>query len=156
MGSGKSGIGRLLARELGWQFVDLDRFIECRAERKIPKIFAESGEDHFRDLEHQALLDALNGENERVLACGGGTIVRQENRERLKDVETIFLMEDAGVLYRRTRKPGRPLRGVGYDEFAGRYIERLPHYREVADLEIDTRNRPKRLILEEILRWLDG
>ena len=155
MGSGKSSIGRFLARDLGWKFVDLDRAIEQKTALKIPEIFARFGEEHFRNLEHQALLEALDGQPNQVVACGGGTVVRHENREKLKGVKTVFLQEDAGVLYRRTRKPGRPLRGGGYDEFARRYADRLPLYREVADLEIPTNNRPKRQIIGEILRWLE-
>ncbi len=155
MGSGKSSIGRLLARDLGWEFVDLDRAIERKTDLKIPEIFDRFGEEHFRELEHRALLEALDGHPDQVVACGGGTVVRQDNRGRLAEVKTIFLQEDAGVLYRRTRKPGRPLRGGGYDEFARRYVGRLPFYREVADLEIPTNNRPKRQIIGEILRWLE-
>ena len=144
-----------MARDLGWKFTDLDRAVEQKAGLKIPEIFSEFGEEHFRDLERRALLEALDGHPDKVVACGGGTVVRPENRERLRKVKTVFLQEDAGVLYRRTRKPGRPLRGGGYDEFTRRYTDRLPHYREVSDLEIPTKNRPKRQVIGEILRWLE-
>src|SRR3712207_6366142 len=109
MGSGKTTIGRILARKLGWEFVDLDRTITRDAGRGIPEIFERFGEEHFRDLEHRALLAALDGAPQRVVACGGGIVVRPENRERLKEVATVFLCEDPGVLYGRTRGGGRPL-----------------------------------------------
>src|SRR5918994_714894 len=75
MGSGKTTVGRMLARALGWDFVDLDREISRRSDRANPEIFATSGEDHFRDLEHRALLTTLDGERKRVIACGGGRAV---------------------------------------------------------------------------------
>src|SRR4028118_209190 len=69
MGGGKTTVGRMLARALGWDFVDLDREISRRSGLAIPEIFETSGEDHFRDLEHRALLATLGGERERVVAC---------------------------------------------------------------------------------------
>lgn len=155
MGSGKSSVGRALARSLGWDFVDLDRAIEREAGRTIPEIFAESGEQHFRELEHRVLLDALEDRAERVVACGGGVVVRPDNREHLREVATVFLWEDLEVLYERTRRPGRPLRGGGFEEFEKRYNERLPHYWEVASLEIVVRNRPRWQVAEEISQWLN-
>lgn len=156
MGSGKSSVGRLLSRRLGCKFVDLDRAIEKEAERRIPEIFSESGEERFRELEHRLLSGALDGPPERVVACGGGVVVRRDNRERLKEVTTVFLQEDLEILYERTRNPGRPLRGGGYEEFEKRYRQRLPHYREVADIEIEVRNRPRWQVAEEISQWLRG
>lgn len=156
MGSGKSSVGRLLSRRLGWEFVDLDRAIEREEGRSIPEIFSESGEEYFRDLEHRLLLRALGESGARVVACGGGAIVCPGNRERLKEVATVFLEEDLEALYERTRNPGRPLRGGGYEEFERRYKERLPHYQEAASIKIAVRNRPGKQVAEEILQWLNG
>ena len=156
MGSGKTTVGRSLARKLGREFVDLDLTIVKEAGRTIPEIFEHSGEECFRDLEHRALLDALDGARERVIACGGGIVVRPENRERLKRVPTVFLREDLGVLYSRTRGTGRPLRGASREDFERRYAERLPLYEEVADLEVVVRGRPPQEVAEEIARWLLG
>ena len=66
MGRGKTTVGRILARTLGWELVDLDRAIAKEVGRGIPEIFAHSGEEHFRDLEQRALLSALDGAGERV------------------------------------------------------------------------------------------
>ena len=156
MGSGKTSVGRILARRLGWEFVDLDQSIEKAAGHVIPEIFARSGEPHFRDLEHRVLIDALDATAERVVACGGGVVVRPENRERLGEVSTVFLQEDLTTLYERTRSAGRPLRGGGHEEFEERYRERLTLYREVADIEVAVRNRPRRQVAEEISEWLKG
>ena len=112
MGSGKTTLGRHLARALGLEFVDLDRAIVKQAGKGIPEIFAQHGEEHFRDLEHKALLEALDGQEPSVVACGGGIVVRPDNRALLRGVTTVFLREDTDVLYQRTRGPGRPLRAA--------------------------------------------
>ncbi len=156
MGSGKSSVGNVVAHRLGWDFVDLDSLVEQEAGKTIPEIFSESGEQHFRDLEHRTLVTVLDGPTDRVIACGGGTVVRPENRRLLARVPTVFLEEDVEVLFRRTRAPDRPLRGAGYEDFERRYRERLPLYREAADLKLSVEGRTKREVAEEVLRWLNG
>jgi len=154
MGSGKTTLGRLLARAMSLEFVDLDRAIVKRAGKGIPEIFAELGEQTFRDLEHEALLDALRGRSPTVVACGGGAVIRPDNRALLRDVTTVFLREDTDVLYDRTRGPGRPLRAASREEFGRRYAERLPFYREVADIEVGIDGRPPAKVAEEVIGCL--
>ena len=154
MGSGKTTVGRVLARELGWDFVDLDREISHTAGRTIPEIFEASGEGHFRDLEHRALLASLDGERQRVVACGGGIVERPENRERLAQVPTVFLREDVGVLFGRTRDARRPLRAASREGFERRYERRLPFYEEVADLDVVVNGRPPGAVAKEIGQWI--
>ena len=156
MGSGKSTVGRIVAKDLGWKFVDLDRTVAERANLSIPEIFDLLGEPHFRDLERQELLDALDGPEDQVIACGGGVVIDPRNRARLMEVLTVFLWEDADVLYRRTRGSGRPLRGANFEDFVRRYAERLPYYLEVASLQIEPEGRPPRRIADEIIEWLHG
>jgi shikimate kinase len=154
MGSGKTTLGRILARALGLEFVDLDRAIVKSAGKGIPEIFAERGEKQFRDLEHEALLQALDPGTPSVIACGGGIVTRPDNRGMLRDVTTVFLMEDTDILYRRTRGPGRPLRAASREEFEQRYAQRLPFYREVADIEVVVDGRPPANVAEEVLGCL--
>lgn len=154
MGSGKSTVGRAVAEDLGWEFVDLDMTVAQRAGLSIPEIFDTLGEPYFRDLERLALLDVLEGSAERVVACGGGVVIDPRNRSRLLEVPTVFLWEDADVIYRRTRGSGRPLRGTSYEDFARRYAERLPYYLEVASLQLEPGERPPRRVADEIVEWL--
>jgi shikimate kinase len=154
MGSGKTTLGLLLARALSLEFVDLDRVIVRSAGKAIPQIFAEHGENHFRDLEHNALLQTLDGGTPSVVACGGGTVVRPDNRTLLRDVTTVFLREDTDVLYQRTRGTDRPLRAASLEEFELRYAERLPLYRDVADIEVEADGRPPAKVAEEVLGCL--
>ena len=154
MGSGKSTVGRIVAEELGWEFVDLDQTIAERVGLSIPEIFESSGEPRFRELERRELLKALSGLVERVVACGGGVVVDPRNRARLLEVPSVFLWEDADVLYRRTRGPTRPLRGTSFEDFARRYAERLPYYLEVASLQVEPHGRLPRRVADEIVEWL--
>ena len=156
MGSGKSTVGHIVAESLRWRFVDLDEAVAERAGLPIPEIFESSGEPHFRNLERRALLTALGGPRESVVACGGGVIIDPRNRARLVEIPTVFLWEDTDVLYRRTRGSGRPLRGTNFEDFARRYAERLPYYLEVAALQIEPATGPPRRVADEILEWFRG
>lgn len=114
MGSGKSTIGRLLARELGWSFVDLDSEIERREGVTISEIFARSGEAGFRRAEREALLEQASpakGQVQRVVALGGGTYAFARNRETLRAAGLTFWLDaDAATLWERVRgERHRPL-----------------------------------------------
>ena len=154
MGSGKSTVGRALAGELGWEFVDLDAAIVERAGLSIPGIFDASGESHFRDLERQELAYAISEPRQRVVSCGGGVVIDPRNRSLLKQVPTVFLWEDVSVLFNRTRGPGRPLSGTSFEDFSRRYAERLPYYSEVASLRVEPAGRPPRRVSDLIVEWL--
>lgn len=135
--------------------MDLDRDIRRREGRSIPEIFSESGEARFREVEHEALRAVLTGEVERVVACGGGAVLDDRNRDLLLQADTVFLHEDIEALYERTRGKGRPLAAGGFADFERRYEERLPLYREVAGLRIHVGNRPASKVVREIERWLN-
>ena len=111
MGSGKSTLGPLLARELGYRFIDLDSAIEDRAEKTIPQLFEDHGEAYFRDLESQAI-QAVVSRKQVVVALGGGAFIDEGNRRRLtQSGVTVWLDVDVEVLFERLERKakGRPL-----------------------------------------------
>jgi shikimate kinase len=104
MGSGKSTVGRLLARHLGWRWVDLDLAIERRAGKKIARIFETQGEAAFRRLESREL--ALQAKRVRqVISCGGGVVLAPKNRGLLKRSLTLYLAISPEAVARRLRGP---------------------------------------------------
>ncbi|MGI8649624.1 MAG: shikimate kinase [Rubrobacter sp.] len=149
MGSGKSTVGRLLARDLDLDFLDLDEEVERAAGMPIPEIFAAKGEAGFRNLEHECLKRAVARKN-TVVACGGGIVTRPENLELLSGVATILIEDDLEALYERTRSVSRPLRGGGFEEFRTRYKEREELYRRAADFSVRTKSRGQAAVAREI------
>lgn len=154
MGSGKSTVGRVLARKLDQDFVDLDREISLDEERSIQQIFEEDGEAEFRKIEHETLARVLKAPAGKVVSCGGGVVTHPPNRRLLENVPTVFLQEEMKILYVRTRGGERPLRAASREEFERRYLDRLPHYREFADLEVSCRGRGPEEVTGEIMAWL--
>ena len=110
MGTGKTAVGREVARRLGWQFVDTDQLVEDAAGMTIAQIFARFGEAEFRSRERDAIARAC-ATPQVVMATGGGAMVDPDNRARLKAAGTVVCL-DADVdtiLARVGDDPGRPL-----------------------------------------------
>jgi shikimate kinase len=138
MGCGKTSVGRVLARQLGWRFVDTDAYIEQTLGRTIPDIFAQEGEDFFREQEKLAA-EKLAGEQELVIACGGGLPTRDGAIAALKGSgSVIWLRRDPGAIYDSVSMAGRPLGQGGREAFLARYRQREPIYRRWADHIIDS------------------
>ncbi|MDI6799091.1 MAG: shikimate kinase [Actinomycetota bacterium] len=141
MGSGKSTVGKLLAKDLKARFIDLDEEIEKRERRSIKSIFMSDGEEAFRKLEAEMVgeASALKG---RVIACGGGVVIDKNNVERLKGSGVlIYLKADLDTLIERaTRTSHRPLlEGDDPKEKARSLLEtREPLYEAAADRVINT------------------
>ncbi len=94
MGVGKSTIGKRLAKELQVDFIDTDMQVEQRVNKTISEIFADSGEDYFRELEH-AVIDEIFLDAPRVVAIGGGAYCFEKNRKIIESVATSILLQAA-------------------------------------------------------------
>jgi shikimate kinase len=159
MGAGKSTIGRRLSARLHLPFLDADTEIEAaHAGMTIPEIFAAHGEPYFRDGEARVIARLLCG-GPCVLATGGGAVMREETRNRIRDMAvSIWLKADADIIMKRVkRRADRPLLQTA-DPAAtvGRLIEeREPVYAQ-ADLTIWSRDVPHEKIVDECIDALHG
>jgi shikimate kinase len=157
MGAGKSTIGRRLAREIGWRFVDSDEEIEAAAGCSVADIFAIHGESIFRDLEKR-VITRLVGEEPLVLATGGGAWMQAGVREIIKQHATsVWLRADIDVLTDRvSRRSHRPLLETGDKrEILERLMgERYPVYAQ-ADYTVDSSHGPHDRVVERVIETLD-
>ncbi|WP_092003369.1 shikimate kinase [Polaromonas sp. OV174] len=140
-GSGKSTVGRQLARRLDLRFIDSDQVIEQRIACSIREFFEREGEVAFRDLE-QEVIDELTRGEACVLSSGGGTVLRPVNRQHLHErTQVIYLHSSPEEVFRRLRHDqSRPLLQVA-DPLArlrDLYLARDPLYRETAHFVIET------------------
>ncbi|HAC29454.1 MULTISPECIES: shikimate kinase AroK [Marinobacter] len=158
MGAGKSTIGRMLAKELGYRFLDSDRIIEERCGANIPWIFDVEGEDGFRQRE-TAMLDELSNEMGTVLATGGGAVMRAENRGLLKkNSVVIYLKTSIDQQVERTRKDrNRPLLQNDDPEGVLRrlFAIRDPLYTELADIIMFTDRKSPRLVVRQLVNRIN-
>ena len=131
-GSGKSSTGRMLAAQMGRDFVDCDAEIARRARMTIPEIFAKRGEGAFRDLESTVLSEVCK-EKSRVIAAGGGAVLRPENvRAMRQNGVVVWVKRPLEAL----PMDGRPL-SSGRAALEAMWVEREPLYRAAADVAID-------------------
>jgi len=136
-GCGKSTVGKVIAGKCGREFVDLDAVIVERAGMPIPEIFAKYGETYFRQLETEALAE-VSKRSALVIATGGGTVIKEENRRLLRqNSTTVFIKRDIGNL----PKDGRPVSQANSLEEL--YRTRLPFYLDAAELEIELSETPE-------------
>ena len=140
-GSGKSSVGRQLARRLGADFTDSDHVIEQRLGCSIRSFFDREGEDAFRDVE-EAVIAELAASQDGVIATGGGSVLRPANRERLRAAgPVIYLRSTPEDVFRRVRHDSkRPLLQVDdpMQRLRDLYRHRDPLYRETAHFVIET------------------
>ena len=142
-GSGKSTVGRALAKLLDVPFIDLDAEIEDAARKTIPEIFRQDGEVAFRELERSALLRASDAAS-AVVSCGGGAPLREDNQRLMRDTGTVvWLNVPLASLRRRIRDllDTRPLVTDPLD-LERIYQERDAVYRKVAHREVSADGDP--------------
>lgn len=144
MGTGKTVVGRRLAKQLGWRFVNVDDVIEAMARKPVPRIFGEHGEQVFRRLEHRAILKIVR-DDEQVISTGGGAFANPANRKLLRAVgPTVCLTASPKVILQRVTPTlaGRPLLANTTGAETLKRIEQLVAQRASAyakaDLTIDS------------------
>jgi shikimate kinase len=157
MGSGKSAVGRQLARRLGLDFVDSDEEIEARTGVDIPYIFEREGEAGFRHREAE-IIDELTQRENVLIATGGGVILDPASRARLRERgRVVYLRTSVDQQLARTRRSEtRPLlnnpdpRGT----LARLFAARAPLYAEVAEITVDTDGRKVKSVVDQVCRQL--
>jgi shikimate kinase len=158
MGAGKSTIGRRLSARLGLPFLDADAEIELAHDMPIPDIFSKYGEPYFRDGEVRVIARLLNN-GPAVIATGGGAVMRQETRDRIREkAVSIWLKADSDIIMRRVkRRSDRPLLQTSNPEATvARLIrEREPVYGQ-ADVTVWSRDVPHEKIVDECMEALYG
>ena len=163
-GTGKTTTGQELCRMLDWKFVDLDSEIELSCGKKIPNIFEEDGEEHFRILETECLRSVAYG-NSQIISTGGGLPVLQENRRIMFATGTVVCLQaDPGTILERLKQQvrieGDDLhRPMLRSEKPLWKIKELLKFRAApyaeCDLNINTHNKSQQMVALEIVKGLD-
>jgi shikimate kinase len=158
MGSGKTAVGRHLARALHLPFHDSDAEIERRTGVDVPFIFEKEGEAGFRLREREAI-EALTALDGIVLATGGGAVLLEENRRHLAERGCVVYLETSVAQQADRVRHGRNRPLLQQGNVAGRLGElmdvRSPLYGKIADLTVSTDGRRVQAVAEEVLRLLD-
>jgi shikimate kinase len=157
MGSGKTAVGKTLAKALQLSFIDSDAEIERRTGVDIAFIFEKEGEPGFRQRERDVIAD-LTCRTDIVLATGGGAVVNDDNRRHLAERGCVVYLETSvnQQLERTRHGKHRPL--LVTEDPRSRleelFVAREPLYREIADISVHTDGRRVQLLAEEVIRLL--
>lgn len=154
MGVGKSAVGRAVAARAGARFLDTDALVAARAGSSIPEIWRSGGEESFRDLESTELLRLCTerAEGRRVVATGGGAVLRPQNVEAMRAAGlVVWLDAPAAVLAERVGTgQGRPLLAEGTDRLARILQARRPAYRAAAHHRVEVAGKSTEQVAEEV------
>ncbi|MDI3544701.1 MAG: shikimate dehydrogenase [Rikenellaceae bacterium] len=151
-GAGKTTVGKLLAKKMNYEFIDLDDLIEKKENKSISQIFADEGEEFFRQLETKMLTELINNDK-IVISTGGGIIKNEKNRKFLKNnFFNIFLNVSIDeALERLQQNENRPLLiGNSKDKWQNLYDKRLLLYYQTADYIVNADKNNVDLIYEDI------
>ncbi len=156
MGAGKSTVGELLAASWGTTLRDTDRDVEAREGRPISEIFVDRGERYFREVEREAVAAAL-ATHEGVLALGGGSVLDEQTRVALKGHTVVFLHVGLSDAVKRVGLgTARPLLlGNVRARIKTLLDERLPIYREVAAVTVETDGRTAEAVAAEVRKHVE-
>jgi shikimate kinase len=159
--AGKTTVGKILADRLGMRFFDTDKLVEAKARMSVARIFEEKGEGEFRNLETEVIEEICGGDG-KVIAVGGGGVVRQRNLASLRRTSRILYLKvpPEEVRARLEKDPAavaaRPAltRDDVIEETREMMARREPFYREAAETTIDAASKKPEEIAEEIVRYL--
>ena len=159
MGSGKTAVGKQIARRLRMPFIDTDAEIERRTGADITLIFEKEGESGFRERERE-LIDELTQLDALVLSTGGGAIVLEQNRRALKErgvvayLETSIEQQTVRVMSGRQKRPLVANVANPSQRLAELMQQRQPLYQQTADLSVPTDGRRVSVVADDIIRAL--
>jgi len=161
MASGKSTIGKILAKKLHYEFIDLDDYIENEEGVSVKHIFKQKGEIYFRKLEAASLNEIVKSKNNIVLSLGGGTPCYGNNMSTILNashVKSFYLKASIAYLVEKlkTRKSKRPLIAhlkteTELKEFIGKHLFERTSYYDKANVKISIDDKPKKEIVKELL-----
>ena len=158
MGSGKTSTGKMLAKEMGYVFLDTDEEVTKRTGVSIAYIFDVEGEEGFRKRECLALKECLNNNN-MILSTGGGIVLSKENRDLLQDRGTVVYLQTSirSQVKRTSSTNNRPLlQNKDPEETLEKLmLTRAPLYEEIADITIMTDNKSLQEMSKEIQRAIN-
>lgn len=162
MASGKSTIGKILAKELNLSFIDLDHYISDREQMSISEIFTQKGEIYFRKIETKYLLEVLEKEQEFILSLGGGTPCYGNNMEIIlnSDAASVYLKASIPTITERIRtgKRKRPLvahlSNEELPEFIGKHLFERQFYYLQSNHSIAVDGKQKYEIVNDLLKAL--
>lgn len=155
MGAGKTTVGKLLARQQDLAFYDTDAMIEAHEGRRISDIFADEGEECFRNMETSLIKELIEKKlSDAVLSVGGGLPVREENRRLLKELGIVIYLTASRetIIERVSGSEDRPLlQGENLSEKIERMLSvRGPLYEEAADILVNTDQKTSDELVKEI------
>jgi shikimate kinase len=160
MATGKTTVGKALVKRLGnkYKYIEMDDLIIQKANKSIPEIFAEDGEDKFREYEI-SVSEEVSRLKKVVISCGGGAVINPVNVENLrKNCHIILLTASIEEIYKRVVKDGKKSRPLikkedTLEEMKKLLIERQPLYNSAADYNINTSKKKIEGIVDEILMF---
>ncbi|GAN34985.1 MAG: shikimate kinase [Candidatus Brocadia sp. AMX2] len=162
-GTGKTTVGKILAQRMGKEFIDADEYLEQKEGKTIKNIFAVGGEKLFREIEAQIISELCILDN-KVIATGGGAILREENVRKLrKNGIIIYLDADVDTIYKRIhedtqtqqRRPSLTNRGA-YEEIEYLLAYRRPLYDRIADFVVNTAGLSKNEAAKKIIAFINN
>ncbi|MGK9147006.1 shikimate kinase [Plantibacter flavus] len=151
MGSGKSRVGKQLAKRLGVRFIDTDNVVSAE-HGPIAAIFDEHGEPHFRALERAAVVAALA--EPAIVSLGGGAVLDTDTQADLLAVRVVLLTVTEEAVLARANLDKRPLLRDDPGAWARIATARRPIYERLADVDFDTSHRPISGIVDELVAWV--